>query len=235
MRVPAMSELASMPISTAFRVERSVDLRDGRAKAADHVRDDMVIADQQALFAYFRRQMPVAEMPGNAGEMHGVGTGDFQEPLQRGFHLDQPAVLQHQRIPVLQRRHFWEVEEEIKAAIRRQCDAAAMPVVAIQYDVIDRPKPGILRTVATTNEGVPELATAIDDYMRSLDAPRRAARRLERADARFRAVLAERLVERVLREALGDGGVKRVVNTIADRGIDPYTAADEVLARLEIR
>lgn len=112
-------------------------MRDGRAKPADHVGDDRVIADQQALLVNIRRQMPIAEMLRNAGEMPGVEAGDFQELFQRGFHPDPSAVLQHQRIPILQRRHVGEVEEEIQAAICRHCDAAAMPVIEIQYDTIE--------------------------------------------------------------------------------------------------
>ena len=42
--------------------------------------------------------MAVAEMPGDANQMLRIGATDFRQALRRCDHLDQTAILEHQRI-----------------------------------------------------------------------------------------------------------------------------------------
>jgi LAO/AO transport system kinase len=99
----------------------------------------------------------------------------------------------------------------------------------------DEPSAAILRTVATQDEGVDGLKQAVVDFVENTDPQRRRRRRRERAEARLLAVLTERLVGRVRREAFPDDELRRVVREIAERRVDPYTAADRIVARLEVR
>jgi LAO/AO transport system kinase len=99
----------------------------------------------------------------------------------------------------------------------------------------DDAKPAILRTVATRDEGVERLRDEIASFVESSDPQRRRRRRHERAEARFLAVLTERLLGRVRREALSDDSLRNVVEAIAERRVDPYSAADRIVARLEVR
>jgi LAO/AO transport system kinase len=99
----------------------------------------------------------------------------------------------------------------------------------------DEPRAAILRTVATQDEGVDGLKQAVVDFVENTDPQRRRRRRRQRAEARFLAVLTERLVGRVRREAFPDDELRRVVREIAERRVDPYTAADRIVARLEVR
>jgi hypothetical protein len=64
---------------------------------------------------------------------------------------------------------------------------------------------------------------------------RRAARRRDRAEGRFLALLADRLLDAVRRAALPDADFRKTVEEIAERRLDPYTAAEGVLRRLEVR
>lgn len=98
-----------------------------------------------------------------------------------------------------------------------------------------RPRPAILRTVAVRDEGVGAVREAVAEFLGNAGPQRRKLRRRERAEARFRAVLAERVISRVLRDAFPAGGVDEIVDQIAERRIDPYSAAERVLARLEVR
>ncbi|HET9300640.1 MAG TPA: hypothetical protein VFO11_11905, partial [Candidatus Polarisedimenticolaceae bacterium] len=59
----------------------------------------------------------------------------------------------------------------------------------------------------------------------------RARRRRDRAEARFRALLGERLLAAALARALPGDALQEAVAEIADRRTDPYTAVDTVLAR----
>src|SRR3546814_14613472 len=53
-----------LAVGAAFRIERRIDCLHGGAEALQHVDDDMVIADENAIRVNFSRKMPVAEMPG---------------------------------------------------------------------------------------------------------------------------------------------------------------------------
>ena len=49
-------------------------------------------------------------MPGDADQMQGIGTADLDQRLGGGHHLDQPAVLQHQRVAATQRNRLFQIE-----------------------------------------------------------------------------------------------------------------------------
>ena len=90
-------------------------------------------------------------------------------------------------------------------------------------------KPPILRTVAATGDGVPELVAAIARHQEwseasgERDRRRRAAARAEVLD-----LLRDALVRR-LRDRVGEDRVERAVGRVADRQVDPYAAVDELL------
>jgi LAO/AO transport system kinase len=91
-------------------------------------------------------------------------------------------------------------------------------------------RPQVLITTASTGDGVGELLTVLDAR-----APHRDGRvasdpaRLARADAQVRAVLAERLQSRLARPDLA-AGADALVNEVAEHRLDPYSAADALLA-----
>jgi len=99
----------------------------------------------------------------------------------------------------------------------------------------DHPKPAIYRTVATRNQGVGELRSGIDRFLAARADSGTEARRRERAEARLRALLADRLMARVLREAFRDGAFENLVESVAERRVDPYSVVEEVLRKLEVR
>jgi LAO/AO transport system kinase len=95
----------------------------------------------------------------------------------------------------------------------------------------DKPhRPEIVRTVAVDGQGIPEHVAAIERYLEESTA-RRSERRKERAEARFTALLAERAVARVLDGACTPDRKEAVVEAIAERRTDPYTAVEEILTR----
>lgn len=99
----------------------------------------------------------------------------------------------------------------------------------------DCPQPKIFRTVAIRNEGVTELARGVDTFVESSGRKRRGERRRDRAEARLQALLGERLIGLVRREALGDGAYEALIERIAERDVDPYSAVREILQRMEVR
>jgi len=106
------------------------------------------------------------------------------------------------------------------------------------FDLVDRgtrPRPAIVPTVAVRGDGTAALRRAIEEFLATTGAGRRAARRRERAEARLLAVLGERLLARVVERAFPGGSIAELVDRIAERGIDPYSAVERLLARVEVR
>jgi LAO/AO transport system kinase len=98
-----------------------------------------------------------------------------------------------------------------------------------------RPTPEVLRTVATSGEGIVELRDGLERCLHAGGKRRTGSRRRERAQARFLALLGERILSRVIEGALGDGALEEIVRAIAERQTDPYTAVEEILSKLEVR
>ena len=93
-------------------------------------------------------------------------------------------------------------------------------------------RPEVLITTAATGEGVPELLDALDRHrLRGIDGATLAARQT-RASAQVRAVLAERLWARLDSPALASA-TRAAIEAVAGHALDPYAAADQLLAALD--
>jgi LAO/AO transport system kinase len=89
-------------------------------------------------------------------------------------------------------------------------------------------RPPIFRTVAVSGEGVPALRDGLLSYVASAGAEKRAQRRWERAEMRFLGVLTDRFLRDVRLRLLPGARFAEFVTEIAERRLDPYTAADQV-------
>jgi LAO/AO transport system kinase len=91
----------------------------------------------------------------------------------------------------------------------------------------------ILRTVAVRDEGVEELADAIEKHRARLERSGELERlRLERARHHLLALARHRLLERVLRATVQDGRLEELAQAVARRELDPYAAAGRLLEGL---
>nr|MBA3851869.1 methylmalonyl Co-A mutase-associated GTPase MeaB [Chloroflexota bacterium] len=136
----------------------------------------------------------------------------------------------------------------VNKADRPGADRAAshlrsMLTVGAQHDraMGDRPRPKrpeVLLASGASGQGVPEVLASLDRR----EAKRRAAgtsgeadgARLARAEAQVWGILAERLRGRV-REPARAAETKVVLRAVADHELDPYAAADRLLAALTDR
>jgi LAO/AO transport system kinase len=91
-------------------------------------------------------------------------------------------------------------------------------------------RPPVLRTEATAGRGVRELLDAIERF-RSHTPVDRGTRRRARAEWRLRELLSQRFLDHVERAVLAPGEFDRILAEIVARELDPYTAADRVVAR----
>jgi LAO/AO transport system kinase len=96
-----------------------------------------------------------------------------------------------------------------------------------------RPKrPDVLITTAATGEGVPELLAALDRHRTAVrDAAGAARARLTRAEAQVWAILGERLRAALVAPERRTA-TERLLDDVAAHRLDPYAAADRLLAEL---
>jgi LAO/AO transport system kinase len=92
-------------------------------------------------------------------------------------------------------------------------------------------RPPVVRTEATTGKGVGELLETIERF-RTHAQPAQAGRRRARAEFRVRELLSRRFLRHVEEQVLGEGELDAILNRIAARELDPYTAVGEIMKRV---
>jgi LAO/AO transport system kinase len=91
-------------------------------------------------------------------------------------------------------------------------------------------RPPILKTVATTGQGIPEVIHEVERF-RARPAADHEARRKSRSEYRLRELMAARFMAHLEDGVLEPGEIERVAALIAARELDPYTAARRLVAR----
>ena len=91
-------------------------------------------------------------------------------------------------------------------------------------------RPPILKTIATAGKGVKEVVDAIWAF-RAHSERTQAARRRTRSEYRLRELVSQRFMDYLERIVLLPGELGTIVDRIASREIDPYSAADDLLKR----
>jgi LAO/AO transport system kinase len=91
-------------------------------------------------------------------------------------------------------------------------------------------RPPIQKTVATAGTGIPELLATITQF-RARSADVRASRQRVRQEFRLRDLLSHRFMQMV-EETLPAGELQGIIDGIASRAIDPYSAAADIMTRL---
>jgi LAO/AO transport system kinase len=94
----------------------------------------------------------------------------------------------------------------------------------------------ILKTVATTGEGIEALLAALESRRRTPDsAGARAAKETQRSRERFLELFREGLYRRARATCLENGEIDAIARRLARRSLDPYSAAEEVLQRVRFQ
>jgi putative protein kinase ArgK-like GTPase of G3E family len=84
--------------------------------------------------------------------------------------------------------------------------------------------------VATTGRGIDELVDAIWRF-RAHSEPTRAARCRSRSEYRLRELVSRHFIDHLEHRLLAPGELDAMVDRIARRELDPYTAARDLVAR----
>ena len=91
-------------------------------------------------------------------------------------------------------------------------------------------RPPIMKTEATTGRGVPELLQMIERFKQHTAATQ-GSRRRARAEWRLRELLGHRFLRHVEETILTAGEFDQILERIASRELDPYTAVDGIFGR----
>lgn len=80
------------------------------------------------------RQMPVADMPGDAHEMKRISAARLHQVFGRRLHAHSAAILQHQSIAIAQFSGVAQVKKKLKTFVANHRHAPPMPVVVGERD-----------------------------------------------------------------------------------------------------
>jgi LAO/AO transport system kinase len=121
-----------------------------------------------------------------------------------------------------------------EGVLRTEREIESMLSIAERPDGWKQP---IVKTVATGAQGIKELADAIQEYARFLEADRSNAngRRASIAEHRIKEMLRDQLLKRALEKGLTESEFKEMARLVAERRRDPYSTVEEILDRLGIR
>jgi LAO/AO transport system kinase len=121
----------------------------------------------------------------------------------------------------------------VNKADREGADRTAASIetmLSLQSWADDTWRPPVLRTVATTGAGLPELVAMIEVF-REKTKDTQGERRRTRAEWRLRELLGRRFMQYLESSVLGPGEFTSVLDRIASRDVDPYAAAEAIMAR----
>ncbi|HLJ24767.1 MAG TPA: methylmalonyl Co-A mutase-associated GTPase MeaB [Candidatus Acidoferrales bacterium] len=140
--------------------------------------------------------------------------------------------VQNMKAGLMEIADIFVLNKSDRAGVERlETELEAMLQLAPEHDGW---KPAIVRTVATENKGIDELAAAISDYRkRSETSAARQERKIGHWKARLVALAAEIVLERAASGADGEAVLDRLAREVAGRGKDPYAAVRELLARAD--
>ncbi|MCL6481744.1 MAG: methylmalonyl Co-A mutase-associated GTPase MeaB [Firmicutes bacterium] len=97
-------------------------------------------------------------------------------------------------------------------------------------------RPAVVRTVATEDRGIAELAEAIARYRQHVEQTGRSrAMAIEHWKQRLLDLLQSRLLDRLVRNHLSAQTLTSLAEQVAERKKDPYTAVEEILAQAGLR
>lgn len=91
-------------------------------------------------------------------------------------------------------------------------------------------RPPVIKTIAITGEGITELLNKINQHREYLGAGALDLRRKQRVEAELAEAIKQRVTESVLRDLKERGEFDELIHKILTREMDPYSAADMVLA-----
>ena len=95
--------MACMVIGSALRIKRARHFADNAALPAHHFGQHMVTANVDCVRRDFGRGVAVADMPGDTHQPEWIFRANLKQLLGRSMHSHKTAILQLQRIAIIDR------------------------------------------------------------------------------------------------------------------------------------
>lgn len=137
-------------VGPALRCERFNDLTNTRAKSGKHVCDHVIPADQDTICLDLRRQMTVADMPGQHRQRARGLAAHLKQRFLRRNHLDTPPVVQHQPIAITKRRRLRQINQHPLAPIKHQHLSPQMTFIVSKNEPRGRSFGSVMRNSCCT-------------------------------------------------------------------------------------
>ena len=121
-------------VSTRLGMKGCLDGCRFRTESGQHVEDDVVVSNANRVIENLHGQMPIAEMPGNPGEMGRPAGPDVDDVFCPCPDSYRAAVAERQPVAVRQCPRFRQVEEKLASGRCLHGNASTMPLVEIKFD-----------------------------------------------------------------------------------------------------
>jgi LAO/AO transport system kinase len=122
----------------------------------------------------------------------------------------------------------------VNKADRENADKAVMDIQAmLQLDNKEKAwTPPIIKTVALTGEGVPQLIEKIDEHWQYLQKGALHKRSLKKAEAELVDAIKEKVTSSIIEKLKREKRFEEILRRIVEREIDPASAAEELLNQI---
>jgi hypothetical protein len=107
------------------------------AQHFDHLCDDMVGTDAQAIAQHLNRKMPIAEMPGDPHKFTATVRKNLEQFLWFGADAYDGAIGQRKTVSVAEMHSLRQIHLHLGATHAVEHDPTAVPVVVVQQNAID--------------------------------------------------------------------------------------------------
>jgi LAO/AO transport system kinase len=97
----------------------------------------------------------------------------------------------------------------------------------------DGEPPAVVKTVATRDEGIAGLLEAVEAFhRRATDSGALAKKRRAQLRRQLEDAVRQRVMEHVFRRVVAPEELERTLERLAERAVDPFTAADGIVERM---
>jgi hypothetical protein len=120
-----------------FWMERLRNIPDAGPLMLQHMGDDVVAADEDAILFDLRLEVPVADMPGKPDEMLTVIACHFHQLFIRCNDRNEPSIFQHEAIAIGELHRPLEIDENLIAVLECNQFASDMALLCIEHHKIE--------------------------------------------------------------------------------------------------
>lgn len=137
MLIMTMLTMRVIMIGAALGLEGARHGRHRASQATDHFGEHMIFFDIDRIRCDLGWCMTIAYMPSGFQKPHRILGFDFDQRLRRGAHENKRAILELNRITIIQRRGLFKIEQKRRTLLACERNASAVPPFMIKAHLIN--------------------------------------------------------------------------------------------------